>query len=114
MGPRLKTFSLDEETVRIVQQRRNQSQWIRTLILQEENYERAQLERVNKINRAALNYACGLLRELHENGHDIVVHLEMANERNFEAWEKYNKDNEAGHGVDWIRERITRFARDEM
>jgi hypothetical protein len=114
MGPRLKTFSLDDETVRIVQQRRNQSQWIRTLILQEENYERAQLERVNKINRAALNYACGLLRDMHEEGHDIVRYLEMANEQGVEAWEKYKHDNDAGYGVDWIRERITRYARDEM
>jgi len=114
MGPRLKTFSLDDETIRIVQQRRNQSQWIRTLILQEDNYERAQLERINRINRAALDYACALLRTIHHSKVDIIGYIESASEKGDDAWDNYNSDNERGFGVNWIRERITRFARDEM
>lgn len=115
MGPRLKTFSLDDATMAIVKTKPNQSQWIRTLILEEDDYPRADLKNQWRIQRAALRYACSILRTMqNETKGDVIVYLEKASEDNLEAWEQYEQWDSDGHGVDWFIDRVTQFARDEM
>lgn len=98
MASRVKTFSLCEESYAIVMQKPNKSQHLRTLILQEDDFPRDQLQRINRIHREALAIACHMLWEINErNLVNVLGYLDRDNDDpHFANW---NRD---GRGVDWF------------
>jgi len=112
MASRIKTFSLCEESYAIVMQKRNKSQHLRTLILEEDNSPRDQGQLVSKIRREALKLAAGILHTIEQR--QLVQLLEyfvMDDEVN--VWNEYRAWADEGRGVDWFIYRLEAMARDE-
>lgn len=113
MASRVKTFSLCEESYAIVMQKPNKSQHLRTLILQEDDFPRSQLQRVHRINREALKIAAHILHQINENHISVVIryfdtHLMAEYNSTYAEW------NEKGHGVDWFITQLEAMARHDL
>lgn len=108
MGPRLKTFSLDDATMQIVKTKPNQSQWIRTLILQEDDLPRADLRARASSHWESLKFAAALIHDQLDKGHaprsPTLDALGMTDE-DYQIW---LQERDRGHGVDFIIGQIRR------
>lgn len=110
MASRVKTFSLCDETYAIVMAKRNKSQHIRSLILEEEDYPREQLKRINRIHREALAIAAHIIWQINERQIvNVLGYLDRDNDDlHFANW---NRD---GRGVDWFINQCEAKARLEL
>lgn len=111
MGPRLKTFSLDDVTMTIVKTKPNQSQWIRTLILEEDDQPRADLRATCARHWDSLKIAAAIINTQMTNPFNLSIDALIGSlGMDQETYEFWKSEADRGHGVDFIIGQLRRCA----